>query len=105
MNKIVLLLISIAVAFEVVGDILFKYWSLNSKTFFIVGGVLIYSVATVIWAYSLKYGYLSKEITIFTVFNLIAVVLAGVLIFKESLSTINIIGIILGVISVILVQL
>ena len=104
MNKLGLILIAGAALFEVVADILFKYWSINSRSIFIIGGVLIYSVGTFLWAYSLRYGDLSKGITVFTVFNLIAVVLAGVFIFKEDLSTLNMVGIVLGVISVILVQ-
>ena len=105
MNKIVPILIAFAVAFEVIGDVLFKYWSINSKGLFIWSGIGVYFIATVIWAYSLKYGFLSKEITIFTVLNLIAVVLVGFFLFKEEVSFINMIGILLGVVSVILVQL
>jgi multidrug transporter EmrE-like cation transporter len=105
MNKFALGLITLAVFFEVIGDVLFKYWSINSKTTFIVIGVLIYSIGTIIWAYSLKFDLLSKQITIFTVLNLIAVVLVGFFLFKEEVSIVNMIGITLGVISVILVQL
>ncbi len=98
-------LIASAVLFEVFADVLFKYWSLNSKNAFLWGGVALYAVATVIWAFSLKHEYLSKAITIFTILNLIVVVLVGLFLFKEDLSLINKLGILLGIVSVILIQL
>lgn len=104
MNRWFIILIMFAVIFEVIADILFKYWTINTKNLLLIGGVILYSIGTVIWAYSLKYEYLSKAITIFTIINLIAVVLVGLLIFKEDISMINKIGLILGIVSVILIQ-
>lgn len=104
MNRWFIILIIFAVMFEVIADIIFKYWSINAKGLFLFIGVILYSIGTVIWAYSLKYEYLSKAITIFTIINLIAVVLVGLLIFKEDISMINKIGLILGIVSVILIQ-
>lgn len=100
-----LLLIGAAVAFEVIADVLFKASHLQGKAVLLYLGVGLYTIGTVIWAYSLRYDYLSKAISIFTVLNLIAVILAGVLIFNEDLSMINKAGIGLGIISVILMQL
>ena len=105
MNKWFLSLVILAVVFEVVADILFKYWIINTRNIFLWGGVALYSVGTIIWAFSLKHEYLSKAITVFTVLNLIAVVLAGLLIFNEHLSLVNKFGILLGIVSVILIQL
>ncbi len=105
MNKWFFGLIIFAVIFEVTADILFKYWTLNTKTFFLIGGVILYSISTIIWAFSLKYEYLSKAITIFTILNLVGVVLVGLFLFKEDVSLINKFGILLGIVSVILIQL
>lgn len=99
------LLVSAAAICEVVGDTFFKSWSLSGRNIILWIGVLLYGFAIFIWAYSLKFGFLSKAISILTVINLIAVVLIGVLYFKEDLSLSNKIGIILGIISVILLQL
>lgn len=100
-----LILLLIGVLFESVGDILFKYWSINSKNVFLIIGVLFYTVSTVVWAYSLRLEYLSKAITIFTVLNLIIIILVGIIFFKEDVSTVNKVGMLLGVISVVLMQL
>lgn len=97
-------LMALAVAFEVVADVLFKKWAIESKNLLFIIGMLIYVVGTIFWAFSLKYEFLSKSISIFTVSNLIILVLAGVIIFKEDLSLINKIGIGLGILSVILVE-
>jgi multidrug transporter EmrE-like cation transporter len=97
-------LIALAIAFEVVGDILFKKWSTDSKHILLYVGLLIYFIGTIFWAISLKYEYLSKAISVFTVLNLIIVVLVGVLYFKEDLSLINKVGIGLGILGVILTE-
>lgn len=97
-------LIILAVAFEVVGDIFFKKWSIDSKNILLYVGLLIYFIGTIFWAISLKYEYLSKAISVFTVLNLIVVVLVGVLYFKEDLSFVNKIGIGLGILSIILIE-
>lgn len=97
-------LLALAVALEVVGDIFFKKWSLDNKNILLILGLIIYFIGTIFWAISLKYEFLSKAISVFTVLNLILVVLAGVIMFKEDLSIINRIGIALGILSVILIE-
>jgi len=98
-------LIGLAVALEVMGDIYFKKWSLESKNALLIIGLLIYFIGTIFWAISLKYEYLSRAISIFTILNLVVVSLVGVLYFKENLSLLNKIGISLGILSVLLMEL
>lgn len=98
-------LIILAIVFEVIGDIFFKKWSVDGKNLLFHVGLVIYFIGTIFWAISLKYGYLSKAISVFTVLNLIVVVLVGVLYFREDLSLVNKIGIGLGILSVILIEL
>ena len=98
-------LVGAAVIFEIVADVLFKYWSIDARSIFLWAGVALYGLSTIIWANSLRFEMLSKAITIFTVLNLVIVVLAGVVLFNENLTIVNKIGILLGVLSVVLVQL
>jgi multidrug transporter EmrE-like cation transporter len=98
-------LILIAITLEIAGDILLKQWSMDNKHILFWIGLLIYSIGTVFWAISLKYEVLSKAITIFTVMNLVIVAAAGVFFFKESLSLQHKLGMLLGVISVVLMEL
>lgn len=98
-------LITIAVLIETAADVLFKKWSGTSNTWFFVIAMVVYLVGTALWAFSLKYDFLSRAISMFTVLNMILVTLAGVLIFNEHLSFTNKIGFVLGLISIVLLQL
>jgi len=97
-------LVTLAVVIEVIGDIFFKKWSIDSRNILLYTGLFIYFIGTIFWAISLKYQFLSKAISIFTVLNLILVVGVGVLYFNEEISMINKLGIGLGILSVILIE-
>lgn len=99
------LLVLAAVLLEAVSDIFFKKWSMDNRKILLGIGLFIYFIGTVFWAISLKYEYLSKAITIFTILNLLIIVLVGVYFFDEKLSVLNKIGIAVGVLSVMLVEL
>ena len=101
---IFLVLLFLAVALEVFADVLFKKWAIENKNMLLIFGLAIYFLGTIFWAYSLKYEFLSKAISVFTVLNLILVVAVGVIVFKEELSIINKIGVLLGILSVILIE-
>ena len=98
------LLVLAAVALEAAADVMFKKWSMTASTWLFVSAFAIYLVGTLLWAFSLKYEYLSKAISVFTVLNLIIVSLPGVFLFNEDLSLVNKLGIVLGILSVIMVQ-
>ena len=98
------ILVLVATAMEVLGDVYFKKWSLGGKNALLVLGFVIYAIGTVFWAISLKYEFLSKAISVLTLLNLIIVVLVGVLYFNEHLTLINKIGVALGILSIILIE-
>ncbi len=105
MNKFIFLgLLLLAVIFETIADVSFKFSYLQSKQIWLWIGVGLYTIGTIIWAFSLRYEYLSKAISIFTVLNLIAVIVVGALFFQENVSLINKLGIGLGIVSVVLMQ-
>lgn len=95
----------LAVALELVADVLFKHWALTGKSIFIVVGTFLYLAATLLWAFSLKYQPLSKAIVVFTIGNLILGVIAGIAIFDESLTIIQKIGVIFGLLSIVMLEL
>lgn len=105
MKTLFLLIVSVAALFEGFGDILLKKWAIsNNKNIFLVIGLIIYLIGTILWAISLKYEFLSKAISIVTILNMLVVVGFGVLYFKEELSLVNIIGILLAVLSIFLIE-
>lgn len=91
-----------AAFFEINADILFKRWSINNSLAILAIGFLLYAIGSILWAFSLKYEPLSKAIEIFLIVNLTIDVLVGLYIFKEHLSTLNTLGILLGGISIVL---
>jgi multidrug transporter EmrE-like cation transporter len=99
-----LILVIFAVSFEIVADIMFKKWATENKNLLIVGGLCIYLVGTIIWAFSMRYNLFSKAVSIFSILNFVAAVLVGVFFFKEDLSLINKIGIALGLVSIVLIE-
>jgi multidrug transporter EmrE-like cation transporter len=104
MKVIFILLLLGGVLLEVVADIFLKKWSIENKALLLALGLALYIASTVAWAYSLKYGFLSKGVAIFTILNLILVVLAGVFMFNEQLTLVNKIGIGLGIASIIFLE-
>lgn len=98
-------LVALAVALEITGDIFFKKWALENKTLMLWTGFIIYAAGSLFWALSLKYEMLSKAISLFTVLNLLIVALVGVIFFKENISLVAKTGIILGIISIALIEL
>ncbi len=104
MNQYFIYLVTIVAFLEVIGDILFKEWSIHSKNYLLILGILAYMAATLFWAFSLKYQSLSKAMVIFAVLTLIVGILVGVLFYKEDLSTLNIVGIALGLGSIVLLE-
>ena len=94
-----------AVALEVGADIFLKKWAIGNRGSFFLIGVAGYAVATVFWGLSLKFDLMSRLISVFMILNLVAVVLVGVLYFGEKLTPVNMVGIALGILSVVLIEL
>jgi multidrug transporter EmrE-like cation transporter len=88
---------------EIFGDVFFKKWTETEKPIFIFIGFGIYSIGALFWAFSLKYETLSKAISVFTILNLIIVVFIGVFFFKENISIVSKIGVLLGIVSIVLI--
>jgi len=95
----------LGVVLEIVGDVFFKKWVTENRAMLFLVGFVVYAIGTLFWASSLKYEMLSKAISVFTILNLIAVVLVGVIFFKENISVVSKLGILLGVVSIFLIEL
>ncbi|RPI79111.1 MAG: hypothetical protein EHM45_04130 [Desulfobacteraceae bacterium] len=92
------------VLLEAIGDVVLKKWAMVHHNLLLIGGLFIYFIGAIFWAFSLKYELLSKSISIFTILNLIVVALLGVFLFQEKLTLVNKLGILLGIVSVILIE-
>lgn len=97
-------LLIIAIVLEVLGDFYFKKWSIDNKKILIITGFVFYALGSLFWAASLKYELLSKAGVIFMMANILLVTFLGLFYFQEELTLINKIGIALGMISIILIE-
>lgn len=105
MKYFFILLVIVVSLLEVIGDILFKEWTIKDNKYFLLLGIVAYMIATTCWAFSLRFQSLSKAVVIFGVLTVIIGVLVGVLLYKEPLTNLNIIGIVLGLASIVLLEL
>jgi len=96
--------LTLLILFELVADIFAKEWSLHGNWIRWTGAILGYIIANIFWLFALKGGSgLAKGAAIFSIASAIIAVLLGVILYKESLTTIQLIGIGIGIISLILI--
>lgn len=99
-----LLLVTLAAMSVVMGDLFAKYWSLAPKNIFYILAILFYIGSAIFYIPSL----LSKGLVItsilWTLISTIGLILVGVVIFKETLSFIQVIGLIFGIISLLILS-
>ncbi len=99
-QQIFWLLLLCAVSLEIIADVLFKEWSLRNHNSWLILGLLVYCIGTVLWAYSLRFEGLSKALVFFTLANLLVGVALGTLFYKESISMTNKAGFVLALIAI-----
>lgn len=104
MNIIGLILVFIGAVIEVFADIAFKWWNDRNEIHLIIVGVILYLTGTAFWVASLRYESFTKSGTVFLLLNIILLTMAGLLLFKDNISDINRLGIILGIISIIMIE-
>ncbi len=91
------------VAFEAGADIVAKYFAITNKIWIAGGALTLYVIANVFWLISLKNGAeLSTGAVLFSTVSQIFAILIGLLLYKEQITTLQGVGIVLGVVSTIL---
>lgn len=88
-----------------IGDLIMKKWVISDSKPLFVFGLAVYLVGLIFLAQSFKYKNIAAASTIFVVFNVLTLSLASWLYFKETLSGFQMLGIILGLCSVIFIEL
>lgn len=99
-----LVFIGLLIVFEIIADIFSKEWSLNGRISFWIFALSGYVVANIFWLRAIRLGSgLSRGAVLFSVGSAIAAVIIGVLVYKESVGKIELIGMALGIVSLILI--
>lgn len=95
-----IVLLTTVIILELIADVLSKQWSLQPQALFLIGGIFFYLVANIAWLLALRSGVgLARGVSIFSVVCAIAATIIGLVYYKESVSGLQFVGIILGVIS------
>ena len=103
MNKWIVPL-SLLIIFEGLADIFAKNWSLQKTTWLAIASLFFYLVANSFWLFALKNGSgLGRGAVIFSVSTAIIAVTLGILFYKESVSRLQMIGFLFGIISLVLI--
>ena len=97
-----IVLVSLAAVSVIIGDFFAKYWSLNQKNIFYILTLIFYLGSGVLYVPSLlKEGLVITSI-IWVLISTIGLLLVGIVIFKEQLSFIQVIGVTLGIIALLI---
>lgn len=96
--------LSLLIFFEIVADVLAKEWSLKSGLIRALGAIMAYVIANTFWLFALKNGSgLARGAIIFSVASAVLASVIGIVLYKEYLTKIQLVGVFLGVISLILI--
>jgi multidrug transporter EmrE-like cation transporter len=100
-----LLLVLIGGIILTIGDVFMKQWSSNNSWLTFAIGLLTWSVGLVFLAFSFKYKNIAVASLIFSLSNVIFLTLLSWLYYKETLTTYQIIGMLIGIVAVIFLEL
>lgn len=96
--------LSLLVLFESLADILAKEYSLKGHWYLWVAGIAGYIIANIFWLSAMKHGaQLGRGAIIFSVASAILAIIIGVCFYHENTNKIQLIGIVLGIISLVLI--
>ena len=87
------------------GDILMKQWVITNRYLFYFIGLVVYLIGLNFLAQSFKFKNIAVASVIFVIFNVVTLSLVSWLYFKETLSLMQIVGIMLGIASIIVLEL
>lgn len=94
----------LVVCMEAASDIFAKEWSLKSHWILFAIAILGYIATNLFWLYALRHGVgLARGAVLFSAGSAILGVVSGFLIYKEALPLTQIIGVILGLASLVLI--
>ena len=104
-NKIpVIVLLLLSGSAVVLGDVFAKYWSINQRSFLFFLAVASYMTSSILYLPTLLREGLIITSIIWSLFAIIGFLFVGLVVFKETLNSTQIVGVVLGVISLIILS-
>jgi len=104
MNFLPIILLFIGGMVLTVGDIFMKKWVAVDRPVFYIVGMIIYLIGLNFLAQSFKYKNIAVASVIFVAVNVITLSLVSWWYFKESLSLLQILGIVVGLASIVILE-
>lgn len=100
-----ILFLGLLILTEAVADIIAKEYQLKAGAVRFGGAIFAYVIANVFWLVALRYGAgLTKGAIFFSVASAILAIVIGLVLYKETLTTLQIIGVAIGFIAIILLS-
>lgn len=94
--------LSLLIVVEAIADILAKEYQINKGVTRFIGAISLYVLANIFWLVALRNGAgLTKGSIIFSVASAILAIFIGLFLYKESLTNLQIVGVVLGFISIV----
>jgi multidrug transporter EmrE-like cation transporter len=92
------------ILFEIIADIFSKEYALRGNWYWWLGAILGYIIANVFWLWGIRSGSeLARGAIIFSVVSAVLAVIIGLYFYNETATKIQIMGMVLGVCSLILI--
>ena len=87
------------------GAVAIRFWAGGASIGFSVGGILLFNIGTLFWLWAMRNGMpLSRGTVVFGMLNLILETSAGLMIFRERLTTVQWVGVVLSIVSLVLIE-
>ena len=87
-----------------IGDIFLKYWIDTSKIVLFACGILMYFIGEILLAFSYKYFNIAVASGILVLLNLFILTIASFILFKQNITPLQIVGLILASVSIIMLE-
>ncbi len=104
MNYFPILLLFIGGLILTAGDLVMKKWVITPHFYLYIIGLLIYMIGMMFLVETYKYENIAVASLIFIIFNIITLLIFSWFYFKEPLSLMKIVGLLLGIISITLLE-
>ena len=88
-----------------IGDIFIKKWTIDNNVLNFLSGMALWIVALLLLAYTFKFMNVVSATFIEVLVNVITLVVADLLFFKDPITWLEIIGILLGMVSIYILEL
>ncbi len=99
------ILIPILILAYTIGDILSKEYSFNRSVAYLIGVLMCYTSTTLVWLYAVSKGLeIGRGSMLFAIVSTITGLVVGYTLYNESLTTIQTIGLVFGLLSIILLN-